>query len=340
MSSPTADTNANVAAPATTNTVGFFNPNDHPVSLHSSKLGLANLIVQPNKFITDERGNQINDPALEAFVGPHMLAKQISDEPVPVISFRMRPPGAPAPMGAPGFSGSRQVPASMRPGGEAAAHPAPRAPLPPRPRPPTARIAGQPVVPVAPQAGYSPVAGMTMAEARARGLVAPNIIPAPEGIEDVPGRDVGKAAPYIGIARDAGVKRQPPPAARMNPPPPVPPAVMKKGGIAERLAKAAARKVPDVVIDPVMEEATARAAAPEEAAPPVEEATPPVERPLPEPRLPPAPVGESPPQAAGTEKFVCVACGRAFGTRNHLQQHAKGKHPAQLGAVMAPYPKG
>lgn len=316
-----------------TNVVGFFNPNTWKVCLHSSKLGLNNIIIEPSKYVVDAEGNKINDPRLEGFVGPNMLAKQISDAPVPVreiVLASQRPAG----MGSPGFSSSAKVPDYLRPPSitqavktsvdRAARAPAPapkstarQASVPPR-TPPTATVTT-----VAEAATHNPVRGMSMADARKLGLVAKTFTPAPEGIPDDPNQEVAKTAPQIGFARDGG------PARTAVPPAQAIPIVPVKGGIAESMAESQAvdPDAPDAVSEVLRTEVREETTVPEPTTPlpttPV-----PTSNDLPEPRLPP------PEQA-----FVCAADNRTFKNRAALLRHVRKSFADQEAVLMAPYPR-
>ena len=284
------------AAPTikTTKVIGFFNPNEWPVSIHSSQLGLNNLTIPKGGYVTDTQGNKINDPRLSSYVGPNMLATEFSDEPVPVREIV--PPGdRRTAMESPGFTSSPTVPASMRPpamsqtsrvaavraamnvkapSAAPSAAPKPAAAPAPPPRQMTSVTTGEPA-----PATHNPVKAMSMADARRLGLVAGTVTPAPEGLPDNDNKEVAKAAPFIGYARDGSLRGRPaarPPTATVpaapgktvslvgargsgvnapQPPPPVqperapdtPPAQaaflpgveVRKGGIAESMAEEA-----------------------------------------------------------------------------------------------------
>lgn len=89
-----------------THTVGFFNPHKWSMIVNISAVNV-NMTVGPGQYVTTREGKKINDPLLEAYVGPDMLAKETCKDGTPqVLFFR------PAPMivsGATGVSTSTDV---------------------------------------------------------------------------------------------------------------------------------------------------------------------------------------------------------------------------------------
>ena len=362
----------------TTKVIGYFNPNTHSIALHSSKLGFNNFVVpghdpgQTPHYIADQKGNKYNDPLLEAFVGPQMLAREITDTPVPVYYFPVRRnPAAPPPTGSTGFTSSRTVPASLRPADpvqHAAAVKAARG-VPPAAKPSrlTATIMERPATSASPVVSANPVLGMSMADARRLGLVAGAVTPAPEGVEDNDSRDVAKTAPYVGFAHD-GARRAMPVVAQpvaSAPPPP-------KGSIGATLEEAT--QIDVEAEDPIAEQmrvmGTLESEAEVQRAPtapiPVDVPAPrvqPVVVPprkvpplsslnLPEPNLPPANSPAEPPPGGWpkaepihskanpkeTKRFVCIADGKAFDWRWQLKRHAEKNFPGREQEILAPYP--
>lgn len=68
---------------ATTNVVGYFNPNSWPIYIEISELNIK-CELKPNQYIRDRAGNYINDPVFDDYVQPKGLSKATSDTPVPV----------------------------------------------------------------------------------------------------------------------------------------------------------------------------------------------------------------------------------------------------------------
>ena len=75
-----------------TNTLGYFNPNDFPIQLQIMALNI-NIKLNPNEFVIDNRGNKINDPIFDNFVGQNKLAKEESKD--TVLLRKIRRPEAP-----------------------------------------------------------------------------------------------------------------------------------------------------------------------------------------------------------------------------------------------------
>src|SRR5712671_6689899 len=81
----------NAAVAEMTNVAGYYNPNNWKVALAVSELNLR-LPLDPNEFVRDRTtGQKINDPVLEAYVGPKMLQREIVKEPVPVLRLAPLP---------------------------------------------------------------------------------------------------------------------------------------------------------------------------------------------------------------------------------------------------------
>ncbi len=82
----------NATAPnvRTTNNIGFFNNNKWTIFLAVSELRI-NRAYAPGEYVTDDRGRKINDPILEKYCGPLRLSKQESPEPVEIITTRAQP---------------------------------------------------------------------------------------------------------------------------------------------------------------------------------------------------------------------------------------------------------
>lgn len=65
--------------------VGYFNPNSWPVVINISSVNV-NFTLEPKAFVT-LGGRKVNDPLLEKYVGPDMLAKQTTKDGVPLVLF-------------------------------------------------------------------------------------------------------------------------------------------------------------------------------------------------------------------------------------------------------------
>lgn len=133
---------------AKTNVVGYFNPNTYRVNVAISELNLT-VMLEPMQFVMDRQGRKINDPLLDRFVGSKMLSPETSKKPVQIIYI-------PTTTG-PRVPDSRHV---VRAGVKSPAGKWQAAPEPP----PQAEQEQPPVA-------KSPTQGMSMDEARRRGLV-------------------------------------------------------------------------------------------------------------------------------------------------------------------------
>lgn len=136
-------------AGAQTNVVGYFNPNTYRVNVAISELNLT-VLLEPMQFVMDRQGRKINDPLFDRFVGSKMLSPEISRKPVPVIAI---PAQAEARV-----PDSRHV---VQAGVRNQQGKWQQAPEPPP----------LPVNTVPPPVTSSPTQGMSMDEARKRGLV-------------------------------------------------------------------------------------------------------------------------------------------------------------------------
>jgi hypothetical protein len=88
------------------NVVGYFNPNNWPVVVNISLVNY-NRTLYKGEYVLLADKRKINDPLLEAYVGPDMLAKETSKVGVPVVLFP-RPNFMPM-TGETGFSASPDV---------------------------------------------------------------------------------------------------------------------------------------------------------------------------------------------------------------------------------------
>ncbi len=166
-----------------TNVKGYFNPNTWPVQIAISELNLS-IRLEPMQFILDRRtGKKINDPLLDAYVGPKMLRPEIVDTPIEVVPM----PVIAAPVQArPGYV----VGQGVRDGDG-------------KWQPPT--VAAQPEMPLTAPSGATLVSvresvhGMTVEEARQRGLIGkPKFVPEDYGAAESDGAPVeGRNIPSI-----------------------------------------------------------------------------------------------------------------------------------------------
>lgn len=75
--------------PQTTRVIGYRNPNDFPVQINLSSLGMT-LTLPPKAYVVDRKGVKINDPALEKLVRPGGLTRDEGKAAIPII-FVQRP---------------------------------------------------------------------------------------------------------------------------------------------------------------------------------------------------------------------------------------------------------
>jgi hypothetical protein len=68
---------------ATTNVVGFFNPNQYRIYIEISELNLK-CELNPGQYVRDRAGRYINDPIFENYVQPKGLSKSTSPTPVSI----------------------------------------------------------------------------------------------------------------------------------------------------------------------------------------------------------------------------------------------------------------
>jgi hypothetical protein len=164
----------------TTQVSGYFNNNTYPISVSLSSLGVS-VLVNPGGFIIDRRGRKINDPVLESCCKADMLAREVSDKPVPIIFIKPAVTIGPADVRSPGFTAVT-----------GAAYKAGTTPL------------LEPKLPATSPAVNTPaIRGYTMDEARKLGLVG-----RPVEMKDTAPADSGQAPPsgdslpYIDVPRE------------------------------------------------------------------------------------------------------------------------------------------
>lgn len=183
--------------PTSTNIVGFFNNNRFPVRINSSALEIS-FELKPGEYLKiRSTGQKVNDPRLRAYVysGGLSIEHAATGTEVPVVPLPRKgatqATQAPRPA-TPGFSGSREMPAAHKPqpkpalttkqaqGHETQPHvPGMATPIPEnhqpvqKPVPTKDRIIRQ-----------GPVTGMSMENARNRGLIGKQrIVPEDLGVE-------------------------------------------------------------------------------------------------------------------------------------------------------------
>lgn len=302
---------------SSTRVIGYFNPNSHPVSIASSSLGL-NITIQPKEYVKDSAGNKINDPRLETYTGPHMLAREISQKDVPVrfvaagVAPTVPPPVSAHPTG---FTASAVVPkVSARPTGVK---------MPPAPQTP-------------PRGSGNPIVAMSVEEAKRRGLIKDTrrTVTGPADNES----DARSAvhAPTIDYAIDVPSKSPRPtpkkvtaggpPAAPQTPPPT--PAAPPHAAPPHAAPAAVPEELIQSTLSSVIQEDEVPVAAEDEIG---------LDRVIDDPATEGASDG---PEVTTTsdKKFICIVDGKGFDYRSQLEKWARRKYPERLDEIMAPYP--
>jgi hypothetical protein len=182
--------------PNTTNVIGYFNPNDHPLQLSLAEFNMV-LQLQPKAYIVDRTGRLVNDPHLDRFVGKGRLARA-SDQKQQVEIILLRPVNdtAAAP-NAHQHSVSQATRFDTKDGRVIAVAPVNTAPQPPTP----------------PPVSYNPVRGLTIEEAKRLRYIKPTR-PVPEdfGADETAGAPKsGQEIPTIKYATDTVRGRKPAP---------------------------------------------------------------------------------------------------------------------------------
>lgn len=338
----------------TTNTLGYYNGNKWPIHVVISELGLT-LNLKPGEYILDAQGRPINDNFFDGYAKPFQLSKELSKNgPVPLIVIPRVVLGV---QDGAHQQSVRSVPNFDRTkNGSPIILPAPRAQAPP---------------PV----NQSSHRGMSVEEARRIGLIGkPREVPEDYGITDTAGRPVGvDQAPPIRYAMESTprVRQSEQLPAELTNTTGLDP---NQASLMKSLSGAASANVDNP--HGFMNEVTRHAAAPISSAPirgqrqigaVLAEANSrladPPEEPLPAPNIfaagqasptgvaTPDPLAEArarakKPVAAGVKPaalkdekpFICNVDGTSFRFRSQLETYAKRKFPAQVEAIMAPYP--
>jgi hypothetical protein len=309
----------------TTRVVGFFNPQAYPVGINSSQLGLS-MTIKPKEFVLDRSGQKINDPRLEAYVAPGMLAREMSaaDVPVRTIMSGLGAQTAQSISPSTGFTATNKTPPISTPGNAKAR----QAIAKPAPTPPAAKQ---------PPANGNPVRAMSVDDAKRLGYIRPTHKPVEGPKDDAMNPQSAIGAPPIEFARDVPGKN---PAAK-----PAPVVIEKKDGVVAQLIETA--KVdyddPNLIVN------VAKSVMKPEATKPA--AVEPVGDPADDPRFTevqspasskaaelPDPGTDDDSVDASTARFICHLDGRGFDYRSQLERWAKRKYPAQVAEIMAPYP--
>jgi hypothetical protein len=300
---------------STTKTVGYFNPNRWPVIVNISAVNV-NLTIGKGGYVVDrDTGKKVNDPILERYVGPDMLARESSKVEVPLVLF---PRPTPVVSGAHhnGVASSANVTKDDRGFVQDSSFDGV-----------VARGTG--IAEVPPASGHS-VATYSVTEAVKRGIFKPVIIPddsnAPKETDGQPVR--GDNLPPIMHARDAT------------------PAEARRLALTGTIRHEAPVEVVKEKTVPVVDEAQhedAEGAGSESLD--VGEHLKKLQSQLESPDAPaaPAPVAVAEPAkpvplpGSQPNKFVCAADGRSFKKKGFLLNHVKKHFAGREAELMAPY---
>lgn len=286
-------------------TIGYFNPHDYPVCISLSAYGV-NVTLQKGKYVTFADGRKVNDPALDAFVGPAMLARETSKVEVPNLFLaRVKSPEVSTSLG---FGSSSSVIKDDRGFVQDSSF--------------------KQISQTAPtDSSFPAIKTYSMEEAVKRKIIKPVIIPnerAPDDKAGAPGR--GDKIPPIAIARDAN-----PGEARE----------LIKSGMA-RIEKDVA--APVLPAKSVTESETAEDAAPEIASLDIGAQLKKLAASLASGEPESAPALEQPAVEEARQfkneapnEFICVADGKSFKKKSYLLTYAKKHFPADVDDIMAPY---
>jgi hypothetical protein len=294
---------------SSTKTVGYFNPNRWPVIVNISAVNL-NVTISPKGYVVDRSGKKINDPLLEKFVGPDMLARETSKTEVPFVLFP-RPEAIVSGAHHTGIASSSEVVKDSRGIVQDSSFDGVHS-----------RYTGVPTGVTAPSHA---VATYSVEEAVKRKIFRPVIIPddsnAPKETDGQPVR--GDNLPPVMIARDASPSE------------------------ARKLAEAGTIRVEAPVEvkkdQPVIQEEAAHEEAEGADGPSLDVGAhlKQLQQQLDAPEAPapvPAPTTAAPaPKSGRPDKFVCAADGRSFKKKGYLLNHVKKHFPDKEKELMAPY---
>ena len=152
----------------TTTVVGYYNPNTWPVNITISDLNIT-VPIAPRDYVLDRQGRKVNDPILERYVGPKMLAREQSDKPTALLRISANPSPAPSASSHPVGQGKKDGNGKWQP--TPAAAPGTPGALPP-----------------APSASVSSVRGMSIEDAKRLGFIgAQRLVPEDYGAAETNG---------------------------------------------------------------------------------------------------------------------------------------------------------
>jgi hypothetical protein len=326
----------------TTNILGYFNPNSYPLLIDVSALNLRMTLAPKQQLIIN--GQRVNDPVLHQLCRPKGLAVEMAKGPVALVALQRPTPASPTP----GFSGQVTKPVAAEQ--NLAQRPVPKAVSAEegvKMRPPTNPVSSQFTT------SGNPITGMSMEEARKRGLVQQARMPK-EGPDDKGGSPLrGEQIPELGFAVDPKLAKH----------------LQRKSGTMEEQAQTIQRSVAEEPVDApavegpdvdlgqltakmLHENQPASLAEPVVETPPESPASVPVEGAQSGPVIPPeisalldsaqANLETQPaPSAPETQPqpFECPFDGKKFAFRSWLIRHVRQKYPDKVAEVEALYPK-
>lgn len=285
---------------ATTNVMGYFNNNPWPVHIAISSLGIALHLDQRGDYVMSN-GRKVNDPILDAYVGPGQLAREISKVPVPVVRI--------IPNKSEVLDATHSVHGTMLM--EKDKEGIVIRPIMTRYTDPTSSI---------PLPNSAPVVGMTMEKARKLHLVKPIIERQESQVADTfgnpaPAREIPTIDDVMPHDATPGEQRRLNAEAKTAHPGLASPESPSQAQIQSEIAAANTNEA--VVTDAVAAALRAANGVPVD----------------PTANLPKPQLGES------TSPFVCNVDGEEFETRAALLAYAKSKFPDSAAEIMSAYPK-
>jgi len=322
---------------------GYYNGKSWPIQLVVSRYN-ATLYLPPGEFIRDKQKRKINDPFFEVYVKGGTLARETSDQPVPLLKVAVPTPAV-GPIND-GQSVRSVTEFTIDAKGQ-------KQPVIPQP------------VPVSEQSVNKPAFfGMTMDEAKKAGLVKKvREVPEDYGTPDNSSASPPRLPPPLKFAVDTDQPARPA-APQLPPQPPPPPVAVPVARTAARkqlqaelqqgaadtealdsetgFMNVAMRNIPANVNLAQPEAAFASEQMDESLPSPnlkADEILPdPDELETEEQALIPTPSVKPARVLPRANKFACMECGQTFKLRPELVGHAKREHAEKITAILAPYP--
>lgn len=323
-----------------TYTTGFYNCKSWPIQLVVSRYNVT-LILPPNEFIRDKQKRKINDPFFETYVKGGMLARETSDQPVPLLTV----PVVTAAVGP--VNDGQSVRSVTEFTTDEHGH---KQPVIPQPKPSSEQQINKPAF-----------MGMSMDEAKKLGLIRKvREVPEDYGVTDNSSATPPRTPPPLKFAVDTDQPAKPSAVVQPLQPPPPPAAVpVAKTAVRKQIQEQLKKQVKEAAVldsetgflnvamqnippnvglaQPEMTNAVSASVDEALPAPQIDEVLPSfseVEETIqvPEPTVKPVRV---PPRTA---KFNCMECGATFKMRQELAGHAKREHSDKITAILAGYP--